>query len=127
MTKKKTKIEKMTIEEFKTFIKGLSFFDENWCPNKEQWEHIKQLIDNLRPDEPRASAVQNNAQNIVQERRYVPAVQQHVENLEGEGDGRIMPPPKQSFLDIPQPKPVGRAPDGTALLPPAREAISDFF
>lgn len=48
-TKKKTqKIESMSIEQFKTFIKGLSFFDENWTPNKEQWEHIKLLIDNLK-------------------------------------------------------------------------------
>ena len=51
--KKKTpKIESMTIEQFKTFIKGLSFFDANWTPSKEQWEHIKALIDNLKVDAP---------------------------------------------------------------------------
>jgi hypothetical protein len=49
--KKKSKtviVEKMTVPEFKTWIKGLcAFQDDNWLPNKNQWEHIRQLIDSL--------------------------------------------------------------------------------
>lgn len=38
----------MTIDEFKSFIKGLAFFDENWHPSQDQWKHILTLIDNLK-------------------------------------------------------------------------------
>jgi hypothetical protein len=46
--KGKSSVPSMTIQEFKIWIKGLSAFqDESWFPNKVQWEHITQLIDNL--------------------------------------------------------------------------------
>lgn len=45
---KKVKIEPMTITQFKSKLEGIEMFqDENWVPSKEQWELIKEMIDNI--------------------------------------------------------------------------------
>lgn len=46
--KKPQKIKSMTIDEFKTYIEGMSFMNDDWVPNQAQWEQIKLLIANLK-------------------------------------------------------------------------------
>lgn len=51
--RKKHKAKKRTLIEFKTWVEGLSEFQEDgWVPNLEQWEHIKSSIDAITENSP---------------------------------------------------------------------------
>ena len=63
--KKSAVIEEMTVKQFQTWIKGLcAFQDDGWLPNKNQWEHIRQLIDNLQETTTVVQQVVSHAQQI---------------------------------------------------------------
>ena len=60
-------ITPMSVQEFKMWIKGLSDFqDDNWSPNKSQWEHIRLLIDSLS-DNVVVSRPQQQAQPMIRQ------------------------------------------------------------
>jgi hypothetical protein len=45
---KKSVVKTMTVQEFKIWINALATFQaDDWHPNKEQWEHIYQMIEKL--------------------------------------------------------------------------------
>jgi hypothetical protein len=41
----------MTLEQFRSYLKGITFVGgDDWHPNRQQWEAIVQMIDNLIPE-----------------------------------------------------------------------------
>ena len=94
MTKKKGKnaqVKAMSVQEFQFWINGLSSFQEDgWHPNKAQWDHIKELIDNL-------IMVAAPAVQVAQPRQpFVPA--QLPTNVGGGEAVQVMQPAQTRFL-----------------------------
>ena len=107
-------VQKMTLDQFKIFIEGLAFFNEDWYPNKEQWKQIKLLINNLIIPEP----VQQLQVNIPS------GPISHVPSPEMQYDaGSEVRTPQRQFLGNSAGIPT-RPKD--ELLPPAIGTASDF-
>lgn len=129
--KKKNKtviVEKMTVSEFKTWIKGLcAFQDDNWLPNKNQWEHIRQLIDSL--DESRQVVTHHNVMSNGNNAIALPS-----NPSQGEAVGHMGAPidqpaqnPFQTLAGLNNAGPVTRGPTGEQLLPPITNSGQSEF
>lgn len=127
---KNKKIDSMSVDQFKQFIKGLSFFDENWVPNKTQWEHIKELIDHLKPEvttiEPKLTT---SVQNTHALSSGIPEYRQggdyhNISNADNQSNFPKSNFPTQPRLSSNEPK-LERL-GGELILPPARDTGSEF-
>lgn len=48
---KRKRVQRQTVEEFQTWLKGImTFREDDWAPDSEQWEVIFENIKNLRTD-----------------------------------------------------------------------------
>lgn len=118
-------ITPMSVQEFKMWIKGLSEFqDDNWSPNKSQWEHIRSLIDGL-----------NETQIVQQAHRAQTAIKQPMAPqgetavLSDAPHQNIAQPVQQRFLSTAGNRAAGTGEVdefGKPILKPAYQTGSDF-
>lgn len=60
------KVKKVTVSELQSYIKGaIEFNEENWHPDKKQWDKIVEMIMNIK-EEPPIQVVRNSNNQTVQ-------------------------------------------------------------
>lgn len=58
---RKKRVKKVTLSELQSYIQGaIDLNDEEWHPDKKQWENIVEMIMNVKPEPPVEKVIQQN-------------------------------------------------------------------
>ena len=107
------KRQKQTLREFKAWLQGVEELQpDNWSPNREQWQLIRQKIDNIVEER---IVVQKEAKNTVKE---TPQTQMPPRQIPQQGALPPIPPPPPVPGSLPN-VPVEVSPEAKKLLDPA--------